>query len=419
MTTPSGDKKYLPRLAAVVITGFLAGLAGMLLAMILHSIQHLAFGYSMDRVISPESFLQGVTDSQHLRRIAAIVTGGIVAGCGWWLLGRYGRKRVSVAAAVAPSGARMPMGTTTLHALLQIITVALGSPLGREVAPREMGALAGGFMARRVGLDPDETRTLIACGAGAGLAAVYNVPLAGALFSLEVLLLSFNWEKALATIITSAIAAWTATLGLGNESQYHFTSGSLSHSFLAWAIVAGPVLGSAAWLFRKSTGAARAGVRANWQMPVFCLLAFALLAVLSLHFPQLPGNGKGPMQLALSDSIDYRDAALLLGLKMVVILAVLRGGAEGGLLTPGLTVGGLLSLLLCFLWQLAFPGGDNGSFALVGGAAFLAASMQMPLTAVTLVMEFTHMDHDYFVPALLCAAGAFITCRVLEKKHAF
>lgn len=70
-----------------------------------------------------------------------------------------------------------------------------GLPLGREVAPREMGALGAGMVARKLRLLEDETRTLIACGAGAGLAAVYNVPLAGALFSLEVMLLSFSWEK--------------------------------------------------------------------------------------------------------------------------------------------------------------------------------------------------------------------------------
>lgn len=55
----------------------------------------------------------------------------------------------------------------------------------------------------------------------------------------------------------------------------------------------------------------------------------------------------------------------------------------------------------------------------MGAAAFLAASMQMPLTAVVLVMEFTHMDHSYLAPTLLCAAGAFLTCRVLDKKYCF
>lgn len=70
-----------------------------------------------------------------------------------------------------------------------------------------MGALGAGIVARRMGLHEDETRTLIGCGAGAGLAGVYNVPLAGALFSLEVMLLSFSWEKTLAAVVTSAVAA--------------------------------------------------------------------------------------------------------------------------------------------------------------------------------------------------------------------
>jgi len=269
MTAAAGNKNYLTRLIAVVLTGLLAGLSGMVLALILHAIQHLAFGYSPGQIVSAESFLQGVTDSSWPRRFSAIVAGGAIAGFGWWLLGRYGQKRVSIASAVANPAVPMPACTTTIHALLQIVTVALGSPLGREVAPREMGALGAGMVARKLGLMADETRTLVACGAGAGLAAVYNVPLAGALFSLEVMLLSFSWEKTLAAIITSAIAAWTATLGLGEESQYHFTSDILPHSFLWWAIIAGPILGAGAWLFRKATSTARSGVRSNCPSAVF------------------------------------------------------------------------------------------------------------------------------------------------------
>ncbi len=107
------------------------------------------------------------------------------------------------------------------------------------------------MVARKLSLLEDDTRTLIACGAGAGLAAVYNVPLAGALFTLEVMLLSFSWEKTLAAIMTSAIAAWTATLGLGDESQYHFVSSALPHTFLWWAILVGPILGAGAGSFAK------------------------------------------------------------------------------------------------------------------------------------------------------------------------
>ncbi len=352
------------------------------------------------------SFLQGVTESSRPRRIVAIVAGGAVAGFGWWLLGRYGQRRVSIAAAVANPCAPMPAGTTTIHALLQIVTVALGSPLGREVAPREMGALGAGMVARKLRLLEDETRTLIACGAGAGLAAVYNVPLAGALFSLEVMLLSFSWEKTLAAMMTSAIAAWTATLGLGDESQYHFVSSALPHTFLWWAILAGPILGTGAWLFRKATSAARSRARSNWQMPVFCLLGFSLLAILSLYFPELPGNGKGPMQLALSDGLPLHGRCPV---------SIEDGGDFGGaarrrggwIVNPRAGGGRIGQPAALRALAARLPGGDKSSFAVVGAAAFLAASMQMPLTAVALVMEFTHMDHSYLAPALLCAAGAF------------
>ncbi|MBK0097376.1 chloride channel protein [Erwinia sp. S63] len=400
---------------ALIFTGIIAGICGMLLALLLHFIQHIAFGYSLDAVISNESFLSGVTAATDWRRFSAILCGGLVAGWGWWLLGRYGSQRVSVSQAVNHPNKPMPLVTTAIHALLQIITVALGSPLGREVAPREAGALGAGLIANVLGLDADARKVLIACGAGAGLAAVYNVPLAGALFTLEMLLVTFRWECAVAALITSAIAAGVATLGLGNEVQYHFLVGAAPASIIAWAIICGPILGAAAMLFRKLTQRARSKVKNSLQIPLFCLLSFALLGGLSVVFPQLPGNGKGPMQLALDGAMPMALFISLVILKMLVILAVLRSGAEGGLLTPGLTIGALFSLILCAVWQHLVPVGHSGSFALIGATAFLAASMQMPLTAVALLLEFTGMDHSYLVPAILCTSGSFLMCRWLEK----
>ncbi len=87
MSVAAGNKNHLIRLIAVVLTGILAGLSGMVLALILHAIQHLAFGYSYGQIVGSVSFLQGVTESSWPRRIVAIVAGGAVAGFGWWLLG--------------------------------------------------------------------------------------------------------------------------------------------------------------------------------------------------------------------------------------------------------------------------------------------------------------------------------------------
>ncbi len=138
----------------IVLTGVAAGLSGMLLALLLHFIQHLAYGYSLDAVVSPESFLQGVTAAPPIRRVAALTLCGAVAGIGWWAVYRFGRPLVSIKAAVGKDvpGPRMPFLATTAHVLLQIVTVALGSPLGREVAPREMGAVLATWLSSRAGL---------------------------------------------------------------------------------------------------------------------------------------------------------------------------------------------------------------------------------------------------------------------------
>lgn len=408
----------LLRLFAVVLTGIISGFGGLLVALVLHAIQHIAFGYSLDKVIGPESFLVGVTDASAARRFAVIVFAGLVAGCGWWALDRFAKARMSIEESVADPNKPMPVAATLLHILLQVATVAMGSPLGREVAPREFSALGAGMLARRLRLTYDDTRLLIACGAGAGLAAVYNVPLAGALFTLEVLLVTFRWQSVIAALMTSAIATWVATSVMGNASQYHFVSAPVTSTLMMWSLLVSPFLGAAAFMFRRWTHAARCHASTGWRMPIISLAAFTLLAVFSLWLPQLPGNGKGPFQLALDGTLDLRLVVVLLALKVVVILAVLRAGAAGGLMTPGLAVGALLSTLLFVIWNAVLPGDSEGSggFAMVGAAAFLGASNQMPLTAVVVIMEFTHMDHHYLMPTLLCVAGAYLTCKALEQR---
>ena len=132
--------------SVTLLTGVGAGLGGMLLALLLHWIQHIAFGYSLEHVISNESFLTGVNGAPPERRVLVMVVCGLVAGLGWWALYRYGRPLVSIKKAVKSEDPRMPVVSTVIHAVLQIVTVALGSPLGREVAPREIGSVWAGWL---------------------------------------------------------------------------------------------------------------------------------------------------------------------------------------------------------------------------------------------------------------------------------
>src|SRR5689334_18471386 len=293
------DRKSLIRLAVVtVLTGVGAGLGGMLLALLLHAVQHVAYGYSLNAIVGGESFLQGVDGASPERRVIVMAVCGLIAGFGWWAVRRFGRPLVSIKQAVKSPDTHMPMLSTLAHALLQIVTVALGSPLGREVAPREVGSLVAGWLARVGGLSANETRVMIACGAGAGLAAVYNVPLGGAVFVLEVLLVTFDATTVAIALVTSVIAAVVAWLGLGDESQYAIPSFALSGSLVAWSVAAGPLFGIAAYAFSRFMDRARhAAPGAGWLMIPLNVINFAAIGVLAMHFPQLLGNGKGTAQL--------------------------------------------------------------------------------------------------------------------------
>ncbi len=292
------------------------------------------------------------------------------------------------------------------HDLLQIVTVGLGSPLGREVAPREVGAVFAGGLSDRAGLTPEFRRVMVACSAGAGLAAVYNVPLGGTLFVLEVLLATLSLPALIPAFATCVIATVVAWVGLGNESQYSLPPLAISSQLVVWSIVMGPVFGFAAYWFVRVAGAVRTHAPRDWRLPLWCAVAFPVIGLLAIPFPQLLGNGKSVAQEVFGSNIGLTLAVVLLLLRVLVTLGALRAGAEGGLLTPGLSIGALLGIILGGFWNYAWPGVPLAAFAIIGGAAFLPSSMKMPLTAVVLIMEFTRVGHDFLIPMLFAVIGS-------------
>ncbi len=411
-----GGSSLVTLALVTVATGVVAGIGGMGLALLLHGIQHVAFGYDMYQLHGAKSFLQGVCAASPVRRVLVLGACGLVAGVGWWFVRNFCKPLVSIKNAVKSEKHEMPVFATTCHALLQIITVALGSPLGREVAPREIAAVYARKIAQFAKLTNQESKVVVASAAGAGLAAVYNVPIGGALFTLEVLLGTFECSALLPAMVASSIASSIAWIGLGNATQYVFVRQTISFPVMAWAIAFGPLFGCAAFVFSKSVAHARKFAPRDWRLMPFCLLQFLALGAMSIPFPQLLGNGKGPIQLSLFDSLTPELALTFLFLKFLFITASLRGGAEGGLLTPGMTLGAMLATATVSVWNLVLPAIDPADTAIIGAGAFLASSMNMPLTAIALAFEFTHFPHDFFYPLMFAVAGSYATFVFLKRR---
>ena len=109
-------------------------------------------------------------------------------------------------------------------------------------------------------------------------------------------------------------------------------------------------------------------------------------------------------------------AVALLVLKFAGTIGSLRAGASGGLLTPGLSIGALTGIVLGAAWSHVWPLVPSGAFAIVGATAFLAVSMQMPITAVVLVFEMTRAGYGYLVPVILAVSGALAAAAFLEQR---
>jgi H+/Cl- antiporter ClcA len=406
--------------ALTVAVGVAAGLGGMSELLLLHWVQHVAYGYGLDSSLPTPSFLEAVTAAPPWRRVVAMTLCGLIAGVGWWALRSRGRPIVGIGQSVRPGGPELPAVETLIDASLQAVTVALGSPLGREVAPRQVAAVLAGWLARAAGLSREDRRLWVACGAGAGLAAAYNVPLGGGLFTLEVLLGTFSPQAIAAAMATSAIAARVAWIGLGNEQAYVVPTLHVGASLTVFALGAGPLFGILAHAFARRVATAKARAPQGVGLVPWCLIAFVAIGLVAVRFPQILGNGRGPAQLGFGNQLTPALATALFVLKLLAVMAALRAGAAGGVLTPSLALGALLATVFCALWSQLWPDASPSAFAIVGAVAFLASSQKMPLTAVALVFEFTRVNHDFFFPVLIAASGsaaARLACVRWEKRR--
>jgi CIC family chloride channel protein len=395
----------------VVAIGVGAGLGGALLMLLLHAVQHLAWDYSSG------DFLSATERASAATRVAVLAVGGLIAGV--CAIALAGRAPGEVSESIWLRGARLPLIGSIARGVESIVIVALGASLGREAAPQLVGAGLASTLSQRVGLPDWQRRLLVACGAGAGMAAVYDVPLGGALFALEVLLGTLTLPLVLPALATSLIATAVAWVALPHGSTYTVPQFSVHASQVVWALLVGPLSGLAAVAYIRLIATAHKLRPGGWMRMLAPVAVFTALGALAIQYPQLLGNGKNVVQLVMLAQIGAGVLAVLVVLKPLLTAACLGSGAPGGLFTPTLAFGVLLGGLLGKAWSELWPGAPLGSYAVIGGAAVLGAAMQGPLAAVVLLLELTHHADGLMVPILLAVVGATVVSRLLGAQSIY
>lgn len=393
---------------ALLLTGLLAGLVGIGFTHLLHAVQQFVFHGGL--VAGHVSFRELAQQASAGRRFAALLACGAVVGVCWTLLQRYGAPLMEVKTAVKQPEKDMPVKTTACHAILQIITVGMGSPLGREVAPREMSVALATPLSGCLKLSPAQKSVVLACASGAGLAAVYNVPLAATVFVLETLLVAWSVPMVLAALLACGVAVLVVRVGLGDTVQYahlpNLENVAFDAPFLVWAAVCGVLIALGVNAFAWSNGKLPKLNKASWKMLPIALLSFAAIGAMGMWQPEILGNGKAGNQLSFADALTWQTALALLATKWAAVLLATLAGAYGGRITPSMMLGGMIAFASAAAWNAVLPPVSAGAAAFVGATVFLGLAQNMRLTAVVFMLELSRLSTAFWLPVCVCMGVA-------------
>ena len=297
------------------------------------------------------------------------------------------------------------------------LTIGFGGSVGAEAPIVYTGAAIGSNLGRYMGLSYRGMTLLLGCGAAGAVAGISNAPLAGVLFTLEILLFNLSMSSLLPLLLSSVSATMVSYLILGRDTQFTCTLVAFSMRNIPFYLILGVFCGFCSLYFLKTTLYLEdvfGKMRNVWLRWALCAVGVGLLIFL---FPPLYGEGYEDVGRLLngqgSGAVWF--FALILLLKVFAMTFTNAGGGVGGTFGPTLFVGAIAGYVLSSSLNLISPGlVPVPNFVLVGMAGLMAGVMQAPMTAIFLIAEISG-GYELLLPLILTATIAYGTIRIFEK----
>lgn len=419
-------EKYLTEQQFVLILAFLTGLAGagaaLILKFLIHTYQHLltsTFG----------------NDANYLYLLYPVV-GILIAG----LFVRYivkddiGHGVTKILYAISQRKSIIKRHNIFSSVAASSVTIGFGGSVGAEAPMVLTGAAIGSNLGRLFRMDQHTLMILLGCGAAAGIAGIFKAPIAGLLFTVEVLMLDLTAYSIMPLLISSVTAASVAYIFEGSKAMFSFTDTiEFTVERIPYVILLGIACGFVSLFFTRCTFWAEDRFRKiNNPWKKFAI-GGCILSILIFLLPPLYGEGydaiqhiyDGDCQQILTGSPFHSWASnawlfclfclLVMGTKAFATAATNGGGGCGGTFAPSLFLGNLAGFLFAFLlnylgWTLYLP---EKNFAVMGMAAVMSGVMHAPLMGVFLSAELTGR-FDLFLPLLMASTLSYGTIRIFE-----
>lgn len=312
------------------------------------------------------------------------------------------------------------------------VTIGFGGSVGAEAPIVYSGAAIGSVVARRAGLSYKNVTMLLGCGAAAAIAGTFKAPLAGVLFTLEILMFNMSMNAILPLLLSSVTATVVTYIFMGNDVQFAGTIEAFRIGNIPFYLILGIFCGFMSLYFMRVTLKVEDRMRHLGNPFWRWIICAALLGVLIFLFPPLYGEGYHSLSLMLNnnpgevsmavfgDHLLKNEWLFLLYFAAILLFKVFAtaftnaGGGVGGTFGPTLVSGGLAGFVIARLINLSgIAGVPEANFVLAGMGGLMAGVMQAPMTAIFLIAEITG-GYELLIPLIITASISYATIRFFE-----
>jgi len=332
---------------------------------------------------------------------------------------------LEVIKAVSIRGGFISLKTTIFHFFAPVICIGSGNTVG----PEGPAALIGGGVASKVTqylpITESQRRVFTAAGAGAAIAAIFNTPLGGIFFALEVILFNEIQASTFSALILSSVTASTVSRAiLGNKSVFHFTTPSIgSYETFYLYIILGICAGIISIAYISYTGSVNNLInkRIIRFVPRWALMTAAgiIMGVCGYFYKEIYGIGYHGINLVLNNSLAWQTVLVLLAMKFVLVPLILQSGGFGGTFAPSLFMGACFGFLFSTALEIFFGFHlDKTAFILVSMGAFLGGINSIPIASILMIFEMTK-DYTYILPLMLAVVITTIIVQTVFRDSIY
>jgi H+/Cl- antiporter ClcA len=422
-----GDQPFDPQQSAgyrIELVSLLAALIGVLAGFIAYILYDLIGLITNLAYYHEWSFHFRSPENTHLGPwiIVTPVIGGLIVG----FMAKYGSEKIKghgipeAMEAVLTSRSRIEAKVAILKPLSAAIAIGTGGPFGAEGPIIQTGGAFGSLVGQLISTTAAERKVLLACGAGAGMAATFNTPIAGVILAIELLLFEFRSRSFIPLAIACTLATSVRTILLGQHSM--FSMGNVNFDVvhgLPFYLLLGLLSGAAAIGFTKllywvEDQFERLPINDLWHPAIGALG----LGILGFFVPRVLGVGYDTISDILNNNLALKLLILIAVFKALALVISLGSGTSGGLLAPmfmsSAAMGGTFALIVNMIFPSAHL--SPGAYALVAMAAVFGSASRATFAFIVFAFEITH-DYNAILPLMLgCVIADMIAIRYLPSS---